>query len=122
MIPTLYYFGTSFKTPGHYMWELENNKMISSRLKYEDVAFKPESVPCYKKGEKITKGEAQFHQISGYSIIAIEGSCADNRWGTKSVFFIKEVMSKDTFIELIKSNTAAMNIINALKGKYEVDV
>jgi len=109
------YFGTSLTEHGHYLWDLNGEYLKNKSLDIEKLPFNPESYPKRKdKYEEFSLGTAQFHNDFGYSILAIEGSCIDKRSQSKSVFFVKEELTKDEMIERIKSIPIAMKIIKAM--------
>jgi hypothetical protein len=95
------YFGTELNQAGHYFWELDGEHLISKGLsfpqgngipsnKWSEFPFDPESMPKREKGESMQKGDVKYYRENGYTICAIEGSCSDKRWGSKSIFFINE--------------------------------
>lgn len=104
------YFGTSLTEHGHYRWNLDKNQMIfSGGLLFNDLPFHPENLT-----NNLQKGEVVFYQGGGYTVLGIAGSCKDTRGGTKSIFWVKEVISKPEMIEKIKNNPLAMKLIDAM--------
>ena len=115
------YFGTELNTHGHYLWTMSDERQLYDKnINLECLPFNPEDMPRRDKGETRTKGAVEFYQEHGYSILAIEGSCIDTRWGTKSVFFVKENISKAELITIIKAIPIAVEIINAMP--FEVNL
>lgn len=102
------YFGTSLTDHGHYTWDLSGDYMVKIGLMPE-APFDPYEVIRGK-----SKGEVGFMQIDGYTVIGIEGSCKDTRNGTKSVFWLREIISREQMVERIKSNKHAMDIITRM--------
>jgi len=115
----LNYFGTTLDSAGHYFFELEGSSIYRSRISFNECPFNPESLPYKKKGEVFKKGASRFCQFAGFSIYAIEGSCADTRGATKSIFFIEDEVSKDDLKSLILSTPIAKKIID--KMPFEVE-
>ena len=105
----LEYFGTSLYEHGHYRWILEEPGMVCKYLRFEDLPFDPEGLT-----NNLNKGEIIYYQGGGYTVIGISGSCKDNRPGTKSIFWVNEIFSKEKMIEVIKNNQMAANIIKAM--------
>ena len=105
------YFGTDTTTHGHYLWKLIEDQILGRNLNLKDLPFNPEEMPRREKEETRKKGDVEYYQEHGYSIIAIEGSCVDTRWGTKSVFFVKGELTQREMIGLIKSIPIANHII-----------
>ena len=109
---TLNYFGTDLSSAGHYFWVLIEGSIVNSRVFFHDLPFHPEGLT----GD-LVKGKWVFDTFMGYSILAIAGSCTDDRGGTKSVFWIYEEVTKEELIGIIHHNTAAMKIINKFPFK-----
>jgi hypothetical protein len=110
----IHYFGTNLGDYGHYFWHLEGDSIYNRDLNFKDFPFNPEEMPRRSKGETIRKGEVRFYHEEGYSICAIEGSCKDQRWGTKSVFFVREDLSIEQLVEKILSVPIAKKIIDSM--------
>ena len=104
---TLYYFGTSLTRCGHFTWRLNSPYMQESSI---ELPFDPEVYPV----NPVYRGDSEFHINSGWSIFSIAGSCADDRPGSKTNFLINEEISNEEMVKIIRENTAAMRIINAL--------
>lgn len=130
----LFYFGTDLRSAGHYFWELDEKGFIShslyfpadngkTHLNINNWAFNPEQLTDKKK--VLTKGEIEYFRIpykdTDFVVVHIEGSCADTRPGTKSVFWVEgkitEVKLGD-LKEIILSNPTAKAIID--KMPFEV--
>ena len=105
------YFGTSLDQHGHYRFLLEGNHMdkVSYSPYKKGIPFDPESLT-----EDLPKGEVVFYQGGGFTVIGIAGSCKDTRPGTKSIFWVREIISKEEMIQKIKEHPMAMKIINAM--------
>lgn len=113
------YFGTELNRSGHDFHMLYDQCLGYSKgtfkEKVEEIGFNPENMP--KVGYR---GKHEYYQINGYSIIAICGSCADERGGSKSVFFEKGDFSESEMIDKIKSIPYAMAIINKMSFKVDL--
>lgn len=117
----IYYYGTNLSQAGHYYWELEKDNLKYLGLRMEKPKFfSPYDYPEYEHGEKMRKGKSQFLHLNGHSILAIEGSCSDNRFGTRSVFFIEGIMEKDKFIELLKSHKIFNEMVDQMNFEIEI--
>jgi hypothetical protein len=103
------YFGTDLDVAGHYRWNISGNKMIRLGIIFRDLPFNPEEL-----NNHLQNGDVIFYQGGGYTVFGITGSCIDKRSGCKSLFWFKEILSKEEIIERIKLNTIAMKIINAM--------
>lgn len=103
------YFGTNTTEHGHYRWTLTENGMEKNWKNFEDLPFSPEYLT-----NKLPKGENAFYQGGGFTVIAIAGSCKDERPGTKSVFWVKENLHKAVLIQRIMQSEPAMKIIRAM--------
>lgn len=101
------YFGTNLTEHGHYRFVLTETGMRKNWSKFDDLPFHPENLT-----NNLPKGETTFFQGGGYTVIAIAGSCKDERPGTKSVFWVKSTIDRDEMIENIKGSKTAMSIIN----------
>lgn len=108
------YFGTDLRTHGHYLWKLKGDSMQPNGEYLGNLPFNPEDYPKWEKGAVYSKGDAQFIQVNGCSIIAIEGSCVDNRWGSKSVFFVRQLINKEQLINMIQTTFSANAIITQM--------
>lgn len=111
------YFGTDLDDYGHYLFTIGEYGLYDRNLDLKSIPFNPEEMPIRQKGENRIKGETGFYQIGDYTIFAIEGSCKDTRGNTKSVFFLKELLTEDEMIQRIKANPVAMQIIEKMPFK-----
>jgi hypothetical protein len=114
------YFGTDTTTHGHYMWKITDDHLYDRSLNFKDIPFNPELMPKRKKGDARIKGEVGFYQEGDYSVLAIEGSCVDNRWGTCSVFFIKGELTRDEMVGLLQSIPIAKKIIDQMPFEVQL--
>jgi hypothetical protein len=116
----LFYFGTSLDSHGHYFFRLDNDKMSCKTLNFplgdgiplahhEKWPFNPESIIKSRK-----KGDVEFYNIKGCSIIAIVGSCVDERPNTKSVFFVYADLDYEQMKAKVLSNPTAKKIIDKM--------
>lgn len=103
------YFGTNLTEHGHYTWDLFGEQMLKIGLLPRNTPFNPEELT-----KNLPKGENAFYQSSKFTVLAISGSCKDDRPGTKSIFWIEDCLSKNDIIAKIKNNKLAMSIINAM--------
>lgn len=118
----LYYFGTNLDSAGHYFWKLDGWFLGISSLSFPNNTPDGISLSEYKEWpfnpEEIVKsrrnGDVEFYCVNGYSIIAICGSCKDSRLGSKSVFFVNEIIKKEILIALIKNTPIADQIIKQM--------
>jgi hypothetical protein len=114
------YFGTALDCAGHFFWELKGSEMHQTKQWFDKIPFNPEDMPRHERPYIRRKGEAVFYCENGYSILAIEGAPADTRWGSKSVFFLKEVLTKEEMINKIYGIPIAVMIIDTMP--FEVDL
>lgn len=105
----MYYFGTSLNEHGHYLWDLKEKIMIKCGLSFKHLPFNPEELT-----NNFLKGEVMFYQCTGYTVIGIAGSCKDERGGTKSIFWVTEVISFDEMKKRILNNPVAKKIIDKI--------
>lgn len=125
------YFGTNLNSAGHYFWKLDGEYMTSLGLSfpkgengiplslYLQWPFNPEDMPRREKGEGVYKGQVKYYRENGYTICAIEGSCKDDRPGTKSVFFTDEPLKFWELAVKIMSIPAAKRIIEQMPFKVK---
>lgn len=118
----LHYFGTALDSAGHYFWILTEDGMRDRGLSgFKDFPFDPERIANSdpKKPYSSTmmkKGDVKFFNIAGYSICYLEGSPADDRWGSKCVWWMKDV-DYETLKQNILTNRSSLKIVNKLKFK-----
>lgn len=110
------YFGTSLTTAGHYFWKLEDKRMSLSVLYFKDIPFSPESVPMSRiRGDTEEYAMSDFTNGKCYVIIAVCGSCADDRQGCRSVFWVESnTVDFEGLKKKIMETPAAMAIINKM--------
>jgi len=101
------YFGTDLTTAGHYTWDLDAPYMNKIGLLPSDTPFNPEELT-----RGLSKGETIFYQGGGFTLIGISGSCIDKRPGTKSIFWVDEIVDRTQMVKLIHLNKHAAQIIN----------
>lgn len=122
----MHYFGTSKSDAGHYVWKVGEHSIYGRDLNLRDFPFDLESLPrCDENGNR-RKGTIRFYKHLGYSICAIEGSCKDQRWGTKSVFFTKQDLTVDELWQMVIDTPPLFELItnmpfelNRATGEYE---
>lgn len=107
------YFGTNLNEYGHFTWDLTGDYMELKGL-LPATPFSPEELT-----RGLNKGQTAYYQGGGYTALAIAGSCTDGRPGTKSVFWVKENVSKARMMELISQNKHAAAIVAAMKFKID---
>jgi hypothetical protein len=111
----LEYFGTALDCPGHYRWKVNGDKLTDQSLDLKSLPFNPEEMPRKGRNETHPKGYVEFYHESGYSIIAIEGSCVDRRWGAHSIFFVKsDKMNAEQLFILIQATEITRKIIEKM--------
>jgi len=103
------YFGTNLDEHGHYSWDLNGDRMVKIGLLPKHTPFNPEGLTI-----NLPKGEVIYYQSSKFTVLGISGSCKDERNGTKSVFWVNELLSKQEMFERINENKLAKAIINAM--------
>lgn len=114
MLPAvLDYFGTDLNSAGHFFWKLQGDRISRSPLWFDSIPFDPENI----LSNYAEKGTVQYHKINEYSICAIAGSCADKRYGTRSVFWTKEPVELKHFKEIILNVPIAKKIIEKMPFK-----
>ena len=86
--------------------------MKKNYKEFRDLPFHPEYLTS-----ELPKGEVIFYQGGGFTVLGIAGSCKDERPGTKSVFWVKKIITKEEIVKVIMQNIPAMKIINALPFK-----
>ena len=103
------YFGTNLTEHGHYRWNIDSNMMTERNLNFKDLPFHPEELT-----NGLQKGETTYYQGGGFSVLAIAGSPIDMRPGTKSVFWVKELLTKKEMKAKLLENTNAARIIKEM--------
>lgn len=119
----MYYFGTGLASAGHYFHRLEGNRIEFTRdVSFGDLPFNPEETlvgySYMKPGSHWKYGEVFFQVVGGYSVLSIAGSCYDHRTGTKTVFFVKEEMTRSEMVTRLAGIPAALKIIGQMEEKY----
>lgn len=104
------YFGTSLDQHGHYRFLLEDDRLVKLPYHFEKLPFHLECITQ----EVLKKGDVVFYQGGGLTVIGIYGSCKDTRNGSKSIFWVNEVITKEEMIQKIKSHPMAVIIIKAM--------
>ncbi len=110
----LYYYGTELNRAGHYYWQLQGPDIFRGRMEASSCPFNPEFLPHKENGQGYTNGAARFYQFAGFSIWAIEGSCADTRPGSRSVFFIERLIEAEELKALVLATPIAKQIIDKM--------
>lgn len=109
------YFGTNTRECGHYRWQFDKDGwLIKNWIKFDDLPFHPEELT-----NNLPKGEVVFYQSASFTVIAISGSCIDSRPGCKSVFWEKDIFTKEEMIERIMSYRGAVEIISSMPFKVK---
>ena len=103
------YFGTDFTQAGHFRWQLTSNGMQGRTLKFNDLPFHPEELT-----NGLANGEIIYYQGGGFTVIGISGSPTDKRPGNKSLFWLKELLTREEIIARIKAFPTAWKIIDAM--------
>lgn len=103
------YFGTNLTEHGHYSWDLSGDRMAKTGLLPKNTPFNPEELT-----NNLPKGEVVYYQSSKFTVLGISGSCKDDRNGTKSIFWVKELLSRQEIWERINENKLAKAIVNAM--------
>lgn len=106
------YFGTDLTSHGHYYWNIDEG--MYKIYTPNDIPFNPE---CLTKN--LAKGQTVFYRGGGYTVLGISGSCKDERPGTKSVFWVKELLTKHEITDMVLSNSMAMKMISSMPFKVE---
>jgi hypothetical protein len=112
------YYGTELDRHGHYFWNAECDRLTGGRLDHHLYPFDVYEMAGDTKRRAKEKGDCQYQQIKGYSIIGIEGSCFDHRFGTISVFIEKGDLSMEELKAKILSTPITKRIIE--KMSFEV--
>jgi hypothetical protein len=104
------YFGTNLTEHGHYRFDIDGERLVKTWQKFNDLPFHPENITT-----NLPNGEVVFYQGGGFTVLGISGSCVDERPGSKSIFWVKEIISKEEMIIRIHSNKCARAIIDKMK-------
>ena len=111
----IYYFGTSLEQSGHFIFEVNRDYLQRKGIDFSKLPFYPENLPIDQDSER---GHVEFHCAFGYSIIAIQGSCTDNRPGSKTIFWVNKNFSYEYFKECLLRIPIIQKIIE--KMPFEV--
>lgn len=103
------YFGTDLDRAGHFFWLIEDGRLKGSNRTFKSLPFNPEEL-----NNHLPVGEVIFYQGGGFTVIGITGSCYDRRPGSKSVFWVNDIISKETMIFQIMQNKIAREIIHKM--------
>jgi hypothetical protein len=103
------YFGTDLNESGHFRFIVDGEHMVRTRDRFYDLPFNPEELT-----NNLPKGEVAFYQGGGFTVLAIAGGCKDQRPGTKSVFWVKEIVTRGQLVTQIMQSAPAMKIIRAM--------
>ena len=104
------YFGTDLTSKGHYPWEIGKNQLYQARYRVSDLPFNPEGLP-YKKYQN---GDIGFYQFSGFTILAICGSCSDPRPGSKSIFWAEGIFTENQMKDYILSTPVLQKMLEQM--------
>ncbi len=95
---------------GHYIFDVSNYpSMVREGIQFNYLPFHPEQLT-----NNLSKGEVVFYQGGGFTVIGISGSCIDKRPGTKSIFWVEEILSYDEMKDQILNNIITKKIINSM--------
>ena len=108
------YFGTNLTEHGHYIFELTEDSMIRQGIQFNYLPFHPEELT-----NNLPKGEVVFYQGGGFTVIGISGSCKDTRPGTKSIFWLEEILTFDEMRIRVLGNPIAKKIIDIMPFKVK---
>ena len=103
------YFGTDLTTHGHYVFELSDSSMTKLGINFKGLPFHPEQLT-----NDLVKGSVIYYQGGGFTVIGISGSCVDTRSGTKSIFWVNDILTRSQMIDLIFKTPIAKRIIDQL--------
>lgn len=109
------YYGTGLTSAGHNIFDMSGDYMNSEGINFSQLPFHPEELT-----NNLPNGQVVFYQGGGFTVLGISGGCYDKRPGTKSIFWLKESLSKEEIVNRIKENKLAMEIINAMP--FEVNL
>lgn len=108
------YFGTSLAEHGHYIFEIKDMSMIKQGIQFNYLPFHPEELT-----NNLPKGEVIFYQGGGFTVIGISGSCKDTRPGTKSIFWVQEIITYNELKNQILNNAITKAIIDTMSFKIK---
>ena len=67
----------------------------------------------------LPKGEVIFYQGGGFTVIGISGSCKDDRPGTKSIFWVEELLTFNDMKNRILDYPIAKYIFGSMPFKIQ---
>jgi hypothetical protein len=108
---TLEYYGTNLDQAGHSFYILSENNFETNRDRFNEFPFNPEALPYADRKKEFKKGVVRFYNFAGFTILAISGSSADTRGGSKSVFFVQEDLTREVFESKLKAHPLVQKII-----------
>lgn len=118
----LQYFGTRLNSGGHHLYELWDGGFSLSEFEYmpfHKEHFDPESI-ADKKQRRI--GDVFYFRRGKWTICYIEGSCYDDRPGSKSVFFTDEKITFDELVVKMVSMPIVRKIIKQMPFKVNFNL
>ena len=115
------YFGTNLTEHGHYWWDVEENNLSNSKIYVDPLPFDTYDLMDPGCEDKRHKGNVVFKNFKGISVLAIEGSCKDTRWGTFSIFMLDEEITKEEMICRIGDFPILQRIISQMPFEVNID-
>lgn len=111
------YFGTSLTEKGHYLKDL-----LPLGLDYSytlSTSHYPFDIYSFTKGNP--KGFVAKYEVDNYKVIAIEGSCIDQRWGTVSVFITEENVTLRQFKDYLSNHPWVIKMLEQMPFKVDLN-
>lgn len=115
IVGNIRYFGTDLKTAGHFIWQKADEHLNGRSLEFGGLGIDPDSYPKPENGYYLQKGTMRYYYEKGYSILAIEGSPADDRPESKCVWFIKGEVSQEELLLKVKEVPVYQRILDYFK-------
>ena len=115
------YFGTHLTEHGHYWWDVAEDNLFDPKVYGVELPFDPYKLCDIESDVKRFKGTMVFKNFKGLSVLAIEGSCTDYRWGTFSVFVVEEELSKEEMLCKMSCFPIIQKIINQMPFEVEIN-
>lgn len=113
LVTELEYFGTDLSSPGHFFWQLDEDRMSQNRSRgFHNLPFNPENLTS-----NMENGDVTYYNAFGFSICAIAGSCIDERRGCKSIFWTNDQV--DNWKKIIESIPIAKKVIDQMPFKVK---
>jgi GH15 family glucan-1,4-alpha-glucosidase len=106
----IHYYGTTIKYTGHYFYEITGDEFRSEKTRFSELDFNPEEYPL--KGMK--KGDQSIFQTGKRTVLFVSGSPIDKRGGSKSVFWVNELISPEKIREILDGNNIFLEIVNKI--------